>query len=205
MKRESAEHVEIKIRAGDDDQPEAGEQRYNDRKERCWVLWRKTSMPAMRDTAAYDGQQQEISLRQAGDLLVAGLQLSQKLVQAIGQKRRSIDDQEPQPEESPFGARIVKIKPFFAVGSTTVLARRIMVIVHYLLFYDLGGLLPALCLQLKKGLAGISGQSILAEFSVLGKSYQFSGGLGSQSGVVVHQLDVGSQRIAAGDVLDLGQ
>ena len=30
MKRESAEHVEIEIRAGDDDQPEAGEQRYND-------------------------------------------------------------------------------------------------------------------------------------------------------------------------------
>ena len=30
MKRESAEHVEIEIRTGDDDQPEAGEQRYND-------------------------------------------------------------------------------------------------------------------------------------------------------------------------------
>ena len=101
MKRESAEHVEIKIRAGDDDQPEAGKQRYNDPEGAVLGLVAKDlhAQPCA-DTAAYDGQQQEISLRQAGDLLVAGLQLSQKLVQAIGQKRRSIDDQEPQPEES---------------------------------------------------------------------------------------------------------
>ena len=68
------------------------------------------------DTAAYDSQQQKISLRQAGDLLVAGLQLSQKLVQSIGQKRRNIDDQEPQPKESPFGAEKRKNKTVFRRG-----------------------------------------------------------------------------------------
>ena len=105
IKRESAKHVEIEIRAGDDDQPEAGEQGYNDPEGAVLGLVAKDlhAQPCA-DTAAYDGQQQEISLRQAGDLLVAGPQLSQKLVQSIGQKRRNIDDQEPQPKESPFGA-----------------------------------------------------------------------------------------------------
>ena len=80
MKRESAEHVEIEIRAGDDDQPEAGEQRYNDPEGAMLGLVAKNlhAQPCA-DTAAYDSQQQEISLRQAGTFSWRAFSLAKSL------------------------------------------------------------------------------------------------------------------------------